>query len=131
MNKCNLVTGKEGMYNITSELKHQIEKNNWNDGILLVFCPHTTASVVVSENVDIDVKADILSAYSQAFPEKDTYLHYEGNAHAHIRSTISGVSLGLIVENSKLVLGEFQGVYFMEFDGPRTREYYLKFVSSK
>lgn len=128
MNICTLVTGQEGMYNITSELKKQIEKNHWTDGLLLVYCPHTTASVVVSENVDIDVKADILSAYRKAFPEEKNYLHYEGNAHAHIRSTISGVSLSLIVENEKLILGQFQGVYFMEFDGPRTRNYYLKFI---
>ncbi len=128
MNICSLVTGKEGMYNITAEVKNQIEKNGWKDGLLLVYCPHTTASVVVSENVDIDVKADILSAYREAFPENEKYLHYEGNAHAHIRSTISGVSLPLIVENKKLVLGQFQGIYFMEFDGPRTRNYYLKFL---
>lgn len=130
MYQCNLVTGKEGMYNITSELKSKIEKNNWNDGILVVYCPHTTASVVISENVDIDVKADILSALGEAFPEKKDYLHYEGNAHAHIRSTISGASVTLIVENKKPVLGQFQGVYFMEFDGPRTRSYYLKFIPS-
>lgn len=128
MNICSLVTGQEGMYNITAEIKKQIEKNNWTDGLLLVYCPHTTASVVISENVDIDVKADILSAYREAFPEKENYLHYEGNAHAHIRSTVSGVSLTLMVENKKPVLGQFQGVYFMEFDGPRTRNYYLKFI---
>ena len=127
MNICSLVTGQEGMYNITSEIKKQIEKNNWRDGLLLVYCPHTTASVVVSENVDIDVKADILSAYREAFPKKEEHLHYEGNAFAHIRSTVSGVSLPLMVENTKPVLGEFQGIYFMEFDGPRTRNYYLKF----
>ena len=130
MYQCNLVTGKEGMYNITSEIKSKIEKNNWNDGILLVYCPHTTASVVVSENVDIDVKADILAALGEAFPKKDSHLHYEGNAHAHIRSTVSGVSVTLMVENGKLILGQFQGVYFMEFDGPRTRNYYLKFIPS-
>ncbi len=130
MIKCNLVTGSEGMYNITSELKAQIEKHQMKDGILLVYCPHTTASIVVSENVDIDVKADILSAFSEAFPKKDNHLHYDGNAYAHIRSTVAGVSVSLIVENQKLMLGQFQGVYFMEFDGPRTREYYLKFISS-
>ena len=130
MNKCNLVTGSEGMYNITSELKTQIEKHQMKDGILVVYCPHTTASVVVSENVDIDVKADILSALAEAFPKKDNHLHYEGNSYAHIRSTVSGVSLPLIVENQKLMLGQFQGVYFMEFDGPRTREYFLKFIAS-
>ena len=130
MYKCNLVTGKEGMYNITSELKAQIEKHHMKDGILLVYCPHTTASIVVSENVDIDVKADILSALNDAFPKKETHLHYEGNSYAHIRSTLSGVSVPLIVENEKLILGQFQGVYFMEFDGPRTREYYLKFIKN-
>lgn len=128
MYQCNLVTGQEGMYNITSEIKSKVEKNNWKDGILLVYCPHTTASVVISENVDVDVKADILSAYRTAFPKTESHLHYDGNAHAHIRSTISGVSVSLIVENNKLILGQFQGIYFMEFDGPRTRNYYLKFI---
>ena len=129
MYKCSLNTGKEGMYNITAEVKSQVEKNNLRDGLLLVYCPHTTASIVVSENVDVDVKADILAAYREAFPQKDTHLHYEGNAFAHIRSTVSGVSVTLMVENGKLVLGQFQGIYLMEFDGPRTREYYLKFVA--
>ena len=128
MLQCNLVTGSEGMYNITSEIKKQVEKQNWKDGILLIYCPHTTASVVVSENVDVDVKADILSAVSQAFPKRDDYLHYDGNSHAHIRSTLAGVSVTLMVENKKPVLGQFQGIYFMEFDGPRTRNYYLKFI---
>ncbi len=130
MYQCSLVTGTEGMYNITSEIKAKIEKNNWKDGILLVYCPHTTASVVISENVDIDVKADILKAFGEAFPKKAEYLHYEGNAHAHIRSTVAGVSVTLMVENKKPILGQFQGVYFMEFDGPRTRNYYLKFIPS-
>ena len=128
MYKCRLNTGKEGRYNITAEVKAQVEKNKMKNGLLLIYCPHTTASVVVSENVDVDVKEDILSAYRDAFPKKDEHLHYEGNAYAHIRSTVSGVSVTLMVENGKLILGQFQGIYFMEFDGPRTREYYLKFV---
>ena len=70
MLKCSLTTGKEGMYNITAELKSKVEKHQMRDGILLVYCPHTTASVVISENVDIDVKADILSAFREAFPKK-------------------------------------------------------------
>lgn len=130
MLKCSLTTGKEGMYNITAELKSKVEKHQMRDGILLVYCPHTTASVVISENVDIDVKADILSAFREAFPKKESHLHYDGNSYAHIRSAVGGVSVSLIVENNKLILGQFQGVYFMEFDGPRTREYYLKFLPS-
>ena len=128
MYQCSLITGTEGMYNITSEIKSQVQKHGWKDGILLVYCPHTTASVVVSENIDIDVKADILNAYRDAFPKKEDHLHYEGNAYAHIRATVSGASVFLIVENQKLILGQFQGVFFMEFDGPRTRRYYLKFI---
>lgn len=126
--KCSLNTGSEGMYNITKDVKGLVSKSGVKDGICLLYCPHTTAAVVASENVDVDVKADILSAFREAFPKREDHLHYEGNAFAHIRSTIAGVSVSMIIDNGKLVLGEFQGLYFMEFDGPRTRNYYVKII---
>jgi secondary thiamine-phosphate synthase enzyme len=126
--KCSLNTGNEGMYNITKDVKGLVLKSGVKDGICLLYCPHTTAAVVASENVDVDVKADILSAFREVFPKREDHLHYEGNAFAHIRSTIAGVSVSMIIENGKLVLGEFQGLYFMEFDGPRTRNYYVKII---
>jgi secondary thiamine-phosphate synthase enzyme len=128
--KCTLNTGEQGMYNITGDVKSIVSKSGVKDGICVVYCPHTTASVVLSENVDIDVKADILSAFSDAFPKKETHLHYEGNAFAHIRSTMAGASAAIIIDSCRLILGEFQGLFFMEFDGPRTRNYYVKIIGN-
>ena len=125
---CTLNTGTEGMYNIKQEVKDIVKKSGVKSGICVIYCPHTTASVVASENVDVDVKEDIINAFKEAFPKKDTHLHYEGNAFAHIRSTMAGASVTAIIENGKLILGEFQGLYFMEFDGPRTRNYYVKIM---
>ena len=126
--KCTLNTGTEGMYNINKTVRDIVSKSGVRDGICVVYCPHTTASVVASENVDVDVKEDIIAAFQEAFPKKDSHLHYEGNAFAHIRSTMAGASVTLIIDNGKLILGEFQGLYFMEFDGPRTRNFYVKII---
>ena len=126
--KCTLNTAEEGMYNITKQVKDAVKKSGVKDGICVVFCPHTTAAVVASENVDVDVKADILAAIAEVFPKKDGHLHYEGNAFAHIRSAFARASVSLIIDNGKLVFGDFQGLYFMEFDGPRERHYYVKIV---
>ena len=108
------------MMNITSKVEDFVK--NVEEGVVTVFVPHTTAAVTINENADPDVKSDILAYLSKLVPENDRYRHSEGNSDAHIKSSIIGQSLSVIVKNGKLVLGTWQGIYFCEFDGPRQRK---------
>ena len=112
--------------NITELVMDTIEKDNIEDGVVVVFVPHTTAGVTINENSDPDVIVDILSGLNQSFPVRNGYMHTEGNSHAHIKSSIMGASCNIIVENGKPKLGLWQGIYFCEFDGPRNRKVYIK-----
>ena len=95
------------------------------NGGLTVFVPHTTAGVTINENADPDVVADIEKTFDRIIPWDWDYNHSEGNSAAHIKATLVGSSVGIIVENSKLCLGTWQAVYFCEFDGPRSREVWI------
>jgi secondary thiamine-phosphate synthase enzyme len=95
-----------------------------------VFCPHTTAGLTINENADPAVKADIIKYLEKLVPENSRFSHSEGNSDAHIKSSLMGNSLNIIIENSKLILGTWQGIYFCEFDGPRNREIYVKIMSN-
>jgi secondary thiamine-phosphate synthase enzyme len=112
--------------NITEFVLETIEKDDIKNGILVVFVPHTTAGVTINENSDPDVVVDIISGLNQAFPEKNGYMHMEGNSHAHIKASVMGASCNIIVENGMPKLGIWQGIYFCEFDGPRNRKVYIK-----
>jgi secondary thiamine-phosphate synthase enzyme len=89
-------------------------------GTCLVFCPHTTAGVTLNENTDADVRRDFDTALSRAIP-REGFTHSEGNSDAHVKASLVGSSVQMLVENGKLVLGQWQAVYFCEFDGPRSR----------
>lgn len=92
-------------------------------GLCTVFCPHTTAGISVNENADPDVKRDILAKLAQLIPAQESfYRHDEGNSDAHLKAALVGFSLTVPVRNGKLDLGVWQGIYFCEFDGPRTRK---------
>ena len=110
---------------ITELVREAIKKEKIENGIVVVFVPHTTAGVTINENADPDVIVDILSGLNQAFPVKNGYMHAEGNSHAHIKASIMGSSCYIIVENGELKLGVWQGIYFCEFDGPRNRKVYV------
>ncbi len=107
---------------VTEKIKEIVRKSGVKSGICVVYIPHTTAAVTVNENADPSVKRDILHELSKLVPWDDDYAHIEGNSAAHILSTLIGVSLTLPVEEERLLLGRWQGVYFCEFDGPRNRE---------
>jgi secondary thiamine-phosphate synthase enzyme len=97
------------------------------DGVCVVFIPHTTAGVTVNENFDPDVKHDLLAKLAALIPERDElFRHAEGNSDAHLKATLVGNSATLLVDGGRLVLGRWQGVYFCEFDGPRTRDVIIK-----
>lgn len=113
---------------ITHLINEEIKRTNVKDGIAVVFVPHTTAGVTINENTDPDVVEDILSSLNKVFPVNGSYLHYEGNSHAHIKASIMGSSCTIIIENGRMKLGTWQGVYFCEFDGPRDRKVYIKVI---
>ena len=118
------------MVDITDLLKRLVRQRNLADGMIIVHCPHTTAAVTINENADPDVKSDMLEKLSQLIPKEEKfYEHDEGNSDSHIKASLVGNSVTVLVERGKLVLGRWQGVYFCEFDGPRERSVMLKAIS--
>lgn len=113
---------------ITNIIKEEVRKSGVIDGTAVVFVPHTTAGVTINENADPDVVHDILHGLKNAFPEHNGYRHSEGNSHAHIKASLMGSSCTVIIENGRLKLGTWQGIYFCEFDGPRSRKIYVKIM---
>jgi secondary thiamine-phosphate synthase enzyme len=109
------------MIDITRQVTDALSEEGIEDGLCLVFCPHTTAAITINENADPDVPADVLNELNKVIPFEDGYRHSEGNSAAHIKSSVVGCSETLIVRGGRPVLGTWQGVYFCEFDGPRTR----------
>ena len=119
-------TGREGFYNITSNVRRVISESGVESGICVVFCPHTTGAITINENADPDVQHDLILGYDEAFPDRRTFRHMEGNSDAHLKCSAVGASETILIEEGKPLLGTWQGVYFCEFDGPRTRKYYVK-----
>ena len=120
---------KSELIQITNEIKEQIILYFIYNGISEIYTPHTTASVFLFENIDPNLNRDILKSLSESIPADKKYAHVGQNADAHIKSAIMGASVSLIVEDAKPILGQWQGVYFADFDGPREREIYIKIVS--
>lgn len=118
---------RESMIDITEEVKNAIKSSGIKDGICTVFVPHTTAGVTINENADPDVKDDIIRGLDEIIPNI-RFKHMEGNSDAHIKSALVGNSVNLIVENGEIQLGTWQGIYFCEFDGPRSRKVYIKVI---
>jgi secondary thiamine-phosphate synthase enzyme len=114
------------MLPIDREVEAVVAESGVAEGTCMIWVPHTTAGVTVNENADPSVIRDILYATGKVFPNDDTFHHVEGNSDAHVKSSLFGPSLTLLVAESRLVLGTWQSVYFCEFDGPRERRYYVK-----
>src|SRR3989339_645824 len=122
-------TARTEFVNITDILQKLISKQKISDGTCIVFVPHTTAAITINENADPDVVKDILMMLDRKITLRDSnYEHSEGNSSAHIKASVIGSSVIIIIENGKLKLGTWQGIYFCEFDGPRTREFWLKLI---
>jgi secondary thiamine-phosphate synthase enzyme len=127
MNSIEISTSKRTEFlDITSRVERIVKESKTKDGICIIFCPHTTAGLTINENADPSVKKDILSHLEELVPQNKNYSHSEGNSDAHIKSSILGSSLNVIIENGSLALGTWQGIYFCEFDGPRHRNIYVK-----
>lgn len=116
------------MVNITDEVAQTVRKSGVQEGLCTVFVPHTTAGITINENADPDVVSDFIMEINKIVPWEDGYAHYEGNSAAHLKSSLIGPSLTVIVEDGRLLLGTWQGIYFTEYDGPRTRKVYVKVI---
>jgi secondary thiamine-phosphate synthase enzyme len=118
------------LVDITAQVAEVIKENKMKDGLVTLFVPHTTAAITINENADPSVKQDILSELNRLVPFTGPYTHREGNSAAHVKSTLVGSAQLLLVEGGRLQLGTWQGIYFCEFDGPRTRKVWIKTTPS-
>jgi secondary thiamine-phosphate synthase enzyme len=119
---------EQGFVNITHLIRKAVQTANIKDGIAVIFVPHTTAGITINESTDSNVLMDISNSLNKNFPVKGNYLHLEGNSHAHIKASIMGSSVTIIIENGRLKLGTWQEVFFCEFDGPRNRKFFVKLI---
>jgi len=119
---------REDFYNITTQVREAVAKSGVTSGIAVVFNPHTTAGITINENADPDVCIDLVHGLNKAFPDRPEFRHGEGNSSAHLKASAVGSSATVIIENGKLVLGTWQGIYFCEFDPPRNRKFYIKIM---
>ncbi len=115
---------------ITREVEKAVLSSKISAGLVLVFVPHTTAGITINEGADPSVQEDILRTLNQVIPFKGLYRHGEGNSPAHIKASLIGSSVMVIIEAGRLVLGTWQAIFFCEFDGPRTRKVMIRIIST-
>jgi secondary thiamine-phosphate synthase enzyme len=113
------------LIDITGQVQEAVKKSGLKDGVCHLFVPHTTAGITINEGADPSVKRDILTSLNRLVPFEGDYQHAEGNSAAHIKTTMVGTSAVCFIEDSQLVLGTWQAIFFCEFDGPRTRRVYI------
>ncbi len=125
-------TGRRNEFvDVTFVVADRIKESKVKSGICVVYVPHTTAGITINENADPSVKADILSQLEKLVPYGAGYSHMEGNADSHIKASIIGHSVHLIIEEGSPVLGTWQGIFFCEFDGPRSRRLYIEIIPDR
>lgn len=117
------------MIDVTHLVREYVKETGTQNGVVYVYCPHTTAGITINENADPDVKHDMLMRLDEVYPWlHEKYRHFEGNSASHLKASTVGASQMVIVERGQLVLGTWQGIYFCEFDGPRARNVFLKVI---
>ncbi|RLF53640.1 MAG: YjbQ family protein [Thermoplasmata archaeon] len=116
------------MIDVTDKVQKIVEEEKLQNGIVIIYVPHTTAGVTINEGADYNVQRDIIETLKKLVPENNSYHHMEGNSDAHIKASLLGSSVSVIVENNSLILGTWQRIFFYEADGPRNRILYLKFL---
>ncbi len=116
------------MIDITNDVQRLIDNQNVQDGFVIIYIPHTTAGITINEGADPSVQRDIIETLNKIIPESGNYLHSEGNSDAHIKASIIGSSVIVLIEDSRLVLGTWQHIFFYEGDGPRSRKVYLEII---
>jgi secondary thiamine-phosphate synthase enzyme len=123
-------TSRNQMIEITDRVQRLISQNKVQEGLVIVYVPHTTAAITINENADPDVKHDLLAKLEALIPKREAfYNHDEGNSDSHLKTSLVGNSVSVLIEDGKLILGTWQGIQFCEFDGPRSRSYLVKIVS--
>ena len=126
-----LSTGKNNWIDITHRVQDVVRESGASSGLCVVYCPHTTAGIAINENADPDVVRDLVIALERAYPDRPEFRHAEGNSAAHAKAAATGQSATLIVRGGRLLLGTWQGIYFCEFDGPRTRRFYVQIMEEQ
>jgi len=125
---------REEFIDITEEVVSKVEsftkEKNIEEGIAVIYVPHTTAGILINENADPSVRKDIIEFLQKNIPKDNNYHHLEGNSDSHIKASIIGNSLNLIISKGKIILGSWQGIFFCEFDGPRSRKIYIQIAKS-
>ena len=116
------------MVDITGQVQKIVTESGVQDGLCVVFVPHTTAAVTINENADPDVQTDFMKEINKIVPWEDGYRHMEGNSAAHLKASMMGFSETVIIEKGRLLLGTWQGIYFLEYDGARSRRVYVKIL---
>jgi secondary thiamine-phosphate synthase enzyme len=121
-----LRTPQQDFYNITAQVREAVSTSGVTDGTAVVYCPHTTAGITINENADPDVVRDLLLGLERAFPDRTEFRHAEGNSSAHLKASAIGSGVTVMIDRGRLVLGTWQGIYFCEFDPPRSRKFYVQ-----
>ncbi|WP_223589207.1 secondary thiamine-phosphate synthase enzyme YjbQ [Neobacillus bataviensis] len=118
---------RDQMIEVTQQVQDFIKEMGTQEGVVVVYCPHTTAGITINENADPDVKSDMIRRFDEVYPwNHELDRHMEGNTAAHMKASTVGSSQHVIVTDGSLLLGTWQGIYFCEFDGPRKRTFYVK-----
>jgi secondary thiamine-phosphate synthase enzyme len=123
-------TTRSEMIDITHFVQGEVLRSGTTEGLCIVYVPHTTAGITINEGADPSVCDDIISKLTRLVPKNENYRHIEGNSDSHIKTSMMGSSVTVIIENNSLVLGTWQKIYFCEFDGPRSRDVYIKILKS-
>lgn len=119
---------KQAFLMLDAYLEEALKESKVEEGIMVVFCPHTTAGITINENADPDVKTDLKKALNETFPNHDYFIHMEGNSDGHMKSSLVGASETVLIHKGELLFGTWQSVYFTEFDGPRSRQFFVKII---
>ncbi len=117
------------LVDVTDLVQDVVSKSGIKSGLCCVYVPHTTAGITINENADPSVRKDIIKELNKVIPFEDNYSHIEGNAAAHVKASLVGFSQNIFFEEKRLILGTWQGIYFCEFDGPRSRRVYVKVIA--
>ena len=124
-------TSRTEFVDITADVENLVRSAGLKDGLCLLYVPHTTAAVTINESADPSVKADVLMVLNDIIPWEAAYRHLEGNSPAHIKSSLVGASELIAIEKGRLALGTWQGIFFCEFDGPRSRKVHVRLMEHK
>ena len=119
------------LIDITPQIAEQVRQSGVSDGLCMLYVPHTTGAVTINESADPSVRGDIMMVLNQIVPWEANYKHMEGNSPAHVKATLVGASELIAIENGALVLGTWQGIFFCEFDGPRSRKVHVRIMPER